>query len=69
MKNHLDAETMVDWQCLDGGVEGFLNDESTEPHVLILSESLWDQYSGVLTGYVILQDNGYLIFSSEKYGD
>ena len=63
------AETIMDWQCLDGGVEGFLNDESTEPHVLILSESLWEQYSGVLTGYVILQDNGYLIFSSEKYGD
>lgn len=61
------AETIMDWKCRDGGVAGFLNDESTDPHVLILSESLWDQYSGELTGYVILQDNGYLILSSEKY--
>ncbi len=61
------AETIMDWQCRDGGVEGFLSDESTDPHVLILSESLWDQYSGVLTGHVILQDNGYLILSSEMY--
>ncbi len=62
------AETIMDWQCVDGGVEGFLSDEGSDTHVLILSESLWDQYSSVLTGYVILQDNGYLILSSERYG-
>ncbi len=61
------AETIMDWQCLDGGVEGFLNNESADPCVLILSGSLWDQYSGELAGHVILQDNGYLILSSEMY--
>lgn len=61
------AETIMDWKCRDGGVEGFLNDNSMVPHVLILSKSLWDQYSGELAGHVILQDNGYLILSSERY--
>ena len=32
-----------------------------------LSSSLWDHYSAELTGYMILQDNGYLIMSSERY--
>ncbi len=101
------AETMMDWQCADGGVEAFLaaagnteknadsieeNTDNTEeaadnternagnteedagnaaadarPSILILSGSLWDQYSSVLTGHVILQDNDYLILSTERY--
>lgn len=61
------AETIMDWQCMDGGVEGFLNDTDSNVHVLVLSSSLWDHYSAELTGYVILQDNGYLIMSSERY--
>ena len=61
------AETIMDWRCIDGGVEGFLNDTDSNVHVLVLSSSLWDYYSAELTGYVILQDNGYLIMSSERY--
>lgn len=61
------AETIMDWQCMDGGVEGFLNDTDSNIHVLVLSSSLWDHYSAELTGHVILQDNGYLIMSSERY--
>lgn len=50
-----------------GGVEGFLNDTDSNVHVLVPSSSLWDHYSTELTGYMILQDNGYLIMSSERY--
>ena len=57
----------MDWQCMDGGVEEFLNDTDSNVHVFVLSSSLWDHYSTELTGHVILQDNGYLIMSSERY--
>ncbi|MCR4902289.1 MAG: glycosyltransferase family 39 protein [Butyrivibrio sp.] len=58
------SRIIMDLNCLDGGVEGFLNDESA---ILILNKSLWDKYSDQLYGYVILQDNEYLIFCNEKY--
>lgn len=65
--NVFDAKTIMDWRCMDWGVEEFLNDTDSNVHVLVLSSSLWDHYSAELTGHVILQDNGYLIMSSERY--
>ena len=67
------AETIMDWSCENGGVAAFLEEadnasvSADHPCVLIISGSLWDQYSSVLTGHVILQDNEYLILSSEMY--
>lgn len=58
------AELTCDFRCEDGGVAGFLNDPGS---ILCLDSDLWDQYSGVLTGHVILEDNTYLIFSSSMY--
>lgn len=54
----------MDWQCMDGGVEGFLNDTDSNIHVFVLSSSLWDHYSAELTGHVILQDNGYATYEN-----
>ena len=55
-------------KCMDGGAPEFLVTDDMDA-VLIIDKSLWDQYSDVLTGYVILQDNNYLIFSKHKYGE
>ena len=60
------AETSLDVICADGGVAGFLAEEDA---LLILDKDLWDEYAGVLTGHVILEDNGYLTFSSRMYGE
>lgn len=62
--NVFDAKTIMDWRCMDGGVEGFLNDTDSNVHVLVLSFSLWDHYSTELTGHVILQDNGYATYEN-----
>lgn len=62
------CETILDMRCVDGGVEGFLATDDMDA-ILFLDKTLWDQYSGVLTGYVILQDNNFLIFSKHKYGE
>ena len=61
-------ETITDMKCMDGGAPEFLATDDMDA-VLIIDKSLWDQYSDVLTGYVILQDNNYLIFSKHKYGE
>ncbi len=61
-------ETILDMRCVDGGVSDFLATDDMNA-ILFLDKNLWDQYSGVLTGYVILQDNNYLIFSKHKYGE
>jgi 4-amino-4-deoxy-L-arabinose transferase-like glycosyltransferase len=60
------SETVLDVTCTDGGVQAFL--ASSDPDaILILDKNLWDTYSPVLTGYVILEDNDYLVFSKQKY--
>ncbi len=58
------AEMYLDVIPVDGSVENFLSDPES---ILILDKDLWDEYSSVLTGHVILQDNSYLIISSEMY--
>lgn len=62
------CETILDMRCVDGGAPEFLATDDMDA-LLFLDKSLWDQYSDVLTGYVILQDNNYLIFSKHKYGE
>ena len=58
------AEMYVDLIPIDGTVECFLNDKDS---IIIVDKELWDEYSSVLTGHVILYDNSYLIFSNEMY--
>ena len=59
------SEYICDFQCVNGsGISGFLDDPDC---VLVLNKSLWDKYSGILAGYIILEDGQYLIFSKEKY--
>ena len=50
--------------CLDGGVEGFLEDEDS---ILILDGELWDQYAAQLTGYVFLEQNTFYVLSHDRY--
>ena len=62
------AMCALDVICKDGGAVLFL--ESDDPNVLlVLDKSLWDEYAPVLTGYVILEDNGYIVFCKQKYGE
>ena len=58
------AEMYVDLVPIDGTVDSFLNDKDS---IIIVDKELWDEYSSVLTGHVILYDNSYLIFSNEMY--
>ena len=58
------AEMYADLVPVDGTVDNFLSDPDS---ILILDKDLWDEYSSVLTGHVILYDNSYLIFSNEMY--
>lgn len=58
------AEMYCDLIPVDGGVDSFLNDPDS---ILILDKNLWDDYSDVLTGHVILLDDSYLVFSSDMY--
>lgn len=62
------AMSTLDVLCVDGGVEAFLN-TTDQDALLILDKALWEEYASVLTGHVILEDSGYLIFSKEKYGE
>ena len=61
------AVTTLDVICKDGGVSAFLETDDMEA-ILFLSKDLWDEYAPVLTGYVILEDSGYLVFSKDRYG-
>jgi 4-amino-4-deoxy-L-arabinose transferase-like glycosyltransferase len=58
------AETTTDFICKDGGLKGFMSDPDS---LIIIDHNLWDKYSAYLTGYVILEDNGYTIFCHDKY--
>lgn len=58
------SDYLCDFSCREGGVEAWLSDEEA---LLVLNKDLWSEYEGVLTGYVILQDNGYLYFSHDRY--
>ena len=58
------AELYCDFTAVDGGVENFLSDEGS---LIIVDKDIWDDYSSKLAGHVILQDDSYLIFSSDKY--
>lgn len=58
------AEMYCDFIPVDGTVDNYLNDEGS---LIIVDKDLWDDYSAVLSGHVILQDNSYLIFSTDTY--
>ncbi len=58
------GEAIADFECLDGGVEGFLNDEDS---LIVLDSSLWDEYADVLTGYVFLEQNDFFVLSHDRY--
>jgi 4-amino-4-deoxy-L-arabinose transferase-like glycosyltransferase len=58
------AETTNDFICCDGGVAAFLKNQDG---LLLLDKDLWDTYSDQLTGHVILEDDSYLIFSTQMY--
>lgn len=60
------AVTTMDAICKDGGVNSFLETDNMDA-VLILDKRLWEEYASILTGYVILEDSGYLVFSKNKY--
>ena len=62
------AVTILDAICKDGGVDAFLETDDKDA-ILVLDKRLWDEYAPVLTGYVILEDNDYLVFSKAKYGE
>ncbi len=62
------AETIADVYCIEGGVPEFISTDDMDA-ILFIDKSLWDQYSDALNGYVILQDNNYLIISKHKYGE
>ncbi len=58
------AEMYCDFLPVDGTVDNFLSDTGS---IIIVDKDLWDDYAGVLSGHVILQDNSYLIFSTDTY--
>lgn len=60
-----EAEANADFYCIDGGVDAFVND----PHgVMIIAKNSFEEYSGILSGRVILVDGDYyLIFCNEFY--
>jgi hypothetical protein len=58
------AEMYCDFTAVDGGLENFLSDDGA---LIIVDKDIWDDYSSELTGHVILQDDSYLIFSSDMY--
>lgn len=60
-----DSYLIGDLKPIDGGVPVFLEDEAA---VLLISKDLFETYSGVLSGRVILVDgNDYLIFCNDFY--
>ncbi|WP_026498166.1 ArnT family glycosyltransferase [Butyrivibrio sp. WCD2001] len=58
------AEMYCDFVAVDGTLDNFLSDDGS---LIIVDKDLWDKYSSDLTGHVILQDNSYLIFSTDMY--
>ena len=58
------AEMYLDLIPVDGTIDNFLNDPNS---ILILDKDLWDEYSAILIGHVIIHDDSYLIFSSDMY--
>ena len=62
------AVTTLDVRCMDGGAPAFLETDDREA-ILLLDKTLWEEYAPVLTGYVILEDSGFLVFSKDKYGE
>ena len=62
------AMAALDVLCVDGGVDAFLGTDDMEA-LLILDKQLWEEYAPVLTGYVILYDSDFLVFSKHKYGE
>lgn len=62
------AETELDANCIEGGVYEFLQ-SSDEDALLILNDDLWEEYSGMLTGYVFLWMDNYYIMNKHRYGE
>ena len=58
------CDTITGFDCVDGGVEAFLEDEDS---LLILDGELWDQYADVLTGHVFLELNTFYIMNHDWY--
>lgn len=62
------GETILDLICLDGGVLEFVYTDDQEA-ILIMHDSLWDEYADLLTGYVFLDMNNYYIMCKRRYGE
>lgn len=58
------AEMYPDLMPVDGNVDNFLSDPNS---IIIVDKDRWDEFSGVLSGHVILLDGSYLIMSSDMY--
>ncbi len=58
------AESMADWKCMEGGVEGFLSNPDS---LLVLDSELWDEYEDELTGYVFLEMNEFFVMCHDRY--
>jgi len=60
-----DAYIAGDLQPVDGGISGFLEEKES---ILIIDKDLYESYSDVLAGRVVLLDgDGYFVFSNDFY--
>lgn len=62
------AETELGANCIEGGVYEFIQ-STDEDALLILNDCLWEEYAGLLTGYVFLEMNNYYIMNKHRYGE
>ena len=62
------AETELGANCIEGGVYEFIQ-STDEDALLIINDCLWEEYAGLLTGYVFLEMNNYYIMNKHKYGE
>ncbi len=58
------AEYELDWQCKSGGIDAWEQDEDA---IMVVEKQILDRYIDRLSGYVIIEDNGYIYFSHDRY--
>ena len=58
------SEIINDLEFKDDGIDAWLSDEDA---IIVVDKNIWDEVSGILAGYVIIQDNGFLTFSHDRY--
>ncbi len=58
------AEFELDWQCKSGGIDAW---EQDEDGIMVVEKQILDRYIDRLSGYVIIEDNGYIYFSHDRY--